>query len=162
MKKNLFCIIFSAIVLLNFSSCKKDSKTTTTTPTPTPTFNWTGTAPFSVKLDGVSYVVAASDISVFDVLGYLNINADLSDDLSVALSLQSAIVAGEYTTPSPNNITHTNTLSGFQGAGLNSGCKIKIIQNTPTLIEGKFYGTVKAVTGNETHTLAEGYFKVTK
>lgn len=147
--------------LLLTNSCSKDKKTTTTGGGGT-SWNWTGTEPFSVKLDGVSYTVSAADISIFDILGYYNINADLTDDLSIALSLQSGVAVGEYTTPSPNNFTHTNLITGYQGSALNSGGKIKIIQNTATTIEGKFYGTVSSPLSQETHVIAEGYFNITK
>lgn len=156
----LFACLIGTILI---SSCKKDTQDpNTNTGGGSTSWNWAGTVPFSVKLDGVSYTVPANKITIFDIFGYYNINAELTDDLSVALSLETTITTGEYNTPSPNNFTHTNQVTGFQGGALTNGGKIKIIQNTATLIEGKFYGTVTSPINSQTHTLAEGYFKITK
>lgn len=160
MKKLILYITLIGVIQL-CGSCNKDKKTATTGGGTT-AWNWSGTAPFSVKLDGVAYLVPEAKISIFDILGYYNINAKLTDDLSVALSLQSTVAVGEYTTPSPNNFTHTNQVSGYQGGATNAGGKIKIIQNSATTIEGKFYGTVTSPLNQETHAIAEGYFKITK
>ena len=162
--KNISLLVIFFIASLCVSSCKKDQNDTNNNQSggSSTSWNWTGTEPFSVKLDGTSYTVPANKVSIFNIMGYYNINAKLTDDLSVALSLETTITAGEYNTPSPNNFTHTNQLTGYQGGAINNGGKIKIIQNSATHIEGKFYGTVTSPINSEKHTLAEGYFKVAK
>lgn len=161
MQKKLTTIIVAAVLsTILFSACNKS--TTPTATTPATSWNWSGTAPFSAKIDGAAFDTDTSTLQVVSSLGYVNIVVyDKADEVSLGLSIQSNAVAGnEYTMPSPNNLTYTNQNAGMQYIASSGKCKI--ISISANSIEGYFYSDMKDPTGNDPKIpkVTEGYFNV--
>ena len=128
------------------------------------TWNWSGTAPFSVKVDGVDFAVDVNSVTVTEALGLINITlSDATGDISVGLSIPSSVEDGkEYPMPSPCNITYTDYANSLQLIA-KSGA-VKIISITATEVEGLFQSDLYDAVGgtSQTKKLTEGYFKVTR
>lgn len=156
-------LALSAAILA--ASCSKKSSsspsTTTTTTTTGSDWSWSGTAPFSAKVDGVTYLGDSLHTSANTMLGMFNIMSQNSSDTGFSISFVSTPAANtEYAVPSPANF-------GISVMGVGSfeslkGGKIKVINMTSTMIEGKFYGTLVDPTGaiKDSIKVTEGYFNI--
>lgn len=131
-------------------------------------FNWSGTPPLSVKVDGVDFVPDLTDtanVQVFDFAGYTNLMVTDKNNVTIAVSVQSNATANtEYTMPSPDNISYTHDTPDTTYVLQAKTGKYKIITNNATTLEGLFTATLYDPTNTikDTKTLTNGYFKITK
>ncbi len=126
-------------------------------------FNWTGTEPFSAKVDGAVFPLEKAP-KVVHMLGYYSIMADGTDNTSIGLSIPEGAVPGlVYSMPSPANVSWRSGTTPTILLGASSG-KVKITTNNATTIEGYFSADTKDYTGASAVVvrLTEGYFKVAK
>lgn len=173
-----YSVLSALLVVLAFMSCNKSSDDATpsnnngnnNTPinnNPKPQQNvwsWSGTPPFSAKIDGKNFQLDTTSTSVYsEAFGYINLNFNDVGKYNIGLSFQTNVqVDSEYSIPSPANISYTydHIDSGWQLGGFEG--KYKILTMTKDSIEGKFYGKVKDYTNrtNQMKSVTEGYFKV--
>lgn len=168
--KILSFTILIAAVLAGFTSCNKqydthvsDSRDSTNTNvnggSGGSSFNWTGTAPFSVKLDGV--VLNDPDAVFGGGTDYIGVIAG-DGDILITISIPAAATPGQiFSMPTPASISYINGAGEVLGAWPG---KVKVVTNDATTLEGYFYADLKdftGLTGKIIHA-TEGYFKVTK
>lgn len=127
-------------------------------------WNWTGTAPFSVLIDGTAFDTDAASVSVMEAAGYINITvSDVTGDIDLGLSvLGNSEVNKVYDMPSPCNITYTDNANGI--TMMAKAGDLKILNITATEIEGKFEVQLYDQVGGTSATkkMTEGYFKVAR
>lgn len=158
--------------ILFFSSCNKQYNETiiganngSTNPvTGNNSFNWAGTPPLSVKINGTAFATDASTVDVSNMLGYYYVIVEDATGNGVVLTIPTNAIEGkEYSMPSPANITYQFANNGAALGGTSG--KYKIVTNNTTTLEGYFWANTKDYTGqqtSETVALTEGYFKVAK
>lgn len=172
--KKFTCLAFAAIGLLVISSCTKTvidmdaqngnnssgSSAGTSNNGGSSTnnkFDWTGTAPFSVKINGANFNTNPDDTHPYNEFPS-SVNkstvsySDMADTSSLLLDFPTNAEPG---TIYSSLMTYTWPNINFHGSG-----KVKIITNNATEVEGYFYGTISEH-GN-TYQITEGYFKVNK
>lgn len=170
-------ILLAALLFaISFTACNKepiDKSASINVPNPTngntnnpnqgSSWNWTGTEPFSVKIDGVDFNTDASSVSVQEVgwsidIAVSNVAGDIDLELTI---LENSEINKEYTMPSPCNISytnHTDNIIMMARYGV-----VKILNITATEIEGKFEIELFGQAGGAHQKLmTEGYFKVAR
>ena len=160
-----------AAAVLSFASCNKqydtevsDSQTgNNNNGSNNPVFNWTGTAPLSVKFNGVPFVADEVEFVDFTEAGapFYGVNGS-NDTAHFSISIPSTVVAGQVLSfPMPVNMTHEDGGNVIRGAYQG---KMKIITNDATTLEAYFYLGLKDYNGLNGNNIqvTEGYFKVTK
>lgn len=171
-------ILLAALLFaISFTACNKepiDKSASINVPNPTngntnnpnqgSSWNWTGTEPFSVKIDGVDFNTDASSVSVLEAAGYINIVVrNVAGDIDLGLSiLENSEINKEYTMPSPCNISYTNQTDNITMMA-KSGT-VKILNITATEVEGMFELELYDQVGGTpaTKQMTEGYFKVAR
>lgn len=160
-----------AAAILGLASCNKqyntevsDSQTGSTNNNTNSNFNWSGTAPLSVKANGVFF--QATTVNVTEAFGYYYISGHTADgNTSFGPSVPVNAPEGQvYSMPSPANVTwQSNPVSGPMALGAYNG-KCKVVTNNATILEGYFWADTKdySMQRDTVVRLTEGYFKVDK
>ena len=173
MKKIFILITASAFAAVSFVSCNKQTDTkiidsyTNNNGPGSPGgggFNWTGTAPFSAKVNGEAFPF--QEVTVFPpALGLYGISAKGSNQTVINLTIPEDAQEGKvYSMPYPASGSWQDfNQSPFLLLGPSAG-KLKIITMNTTTMEGYFWIDAKDLTGASTTTvkITEGYFKVDK
>lgn len=116
-------------------------------------FNWTGTAPFSAKINGVAFDTDPNTSWPYNIVVKSTVRyRDMADTSSLLLDFPTDAVPGSIYS---SLMTYTWPNIAYHGSG-----KVKIIANSSTEVEGYFYGTVSG--NNTTFQITEGYFKTPK
>jgi len=182
MKRVLFTTMIAACAAMGISGCMSgdydanpDGTVSGTNPLNPPgsgggggggnNFNWSGTDPMSVKIDGTDFLPAAA-IFGNTTVGPFNFDyvqgSSGSDQFMVGFpanatpgtyTFNSSGVAASYTTVENGMPTAYVTSLGGSGA-------VQILENDATHVKGKFYGVGKAAGGSKNFT--QGYFNVSK
>lgn len=131
-------------------------------------FDWTGTAPISVKLDGVPYECDEANINIQEASGGYTIYFYGNDEGNMRGPIiqvsTNAAPGSVYSAPNANaSIGYRDIALGHYWTCFTTG-HIKIVTNNATTIEGYFYGDLVDPTNYTVvqGKLTEGYFKVTK
>jgi hypothetical protein len=131
-------------------------------------FDWTGTAPISVKLDGVPYECDEANINIEEAGGGYTIYFYGNDEGNMkgpVIQIKANATPGSvYNMPNGYaGIGYRDIGQGIYWSCFTSG-HLKIVTNDATTIEGYFYGDLVDATNYTVvkGKLTEGYFKVTK
>jgi len=161
-------------ILLLSIGCKKSGgsgTTTTTTSGDTTKWDWTGTPPLSVIINGTLFQAALTNSFAISnpLTGFSVLGNSATSDSGVSVSFTSTPSAGSvYSMPSPANAGYTIEIPGGPSSGNGqwealSGGAVKILSKTDSTIEGLFYASLKDPTNMSTPatlTMTKGYFKV--
>jgi hypothetical protein len=160
-----------AAAVLSFASCNKQYDTEVSDSqnnnngggSSAPVFNWTGTAPLSVKFNGIPFVADDISFTDFTKVGtpFYGVSGHC-DTAKFSLSIPSTVVPGQvYSFPMPVNMTHEDSEHKARGAFKG---KMKIITNNATTLEAYFYLDLKDLSGLNGNNISvtEGYFKIEK
>ncbi|KAA5534735.1 hypothetical protein F0919_08980 [Taibaiella lutea] len=117
-------------------------------------FDWTGTAPFSAKVDGTLFVIDPESFMPYgNNFGQINVGYwDINTSTHLSLWFNSSATAG--------NIYSCTVQYQLPNVSIHGPGKVKIITNNSTEVEGYFYGTPS--NSDTTFNITEGYFKVPK
>lgn len=179
MKKFLVASLFAASAAMGLSSCMNgdyDANPATNNSGGNPlnpgggsggsNFDWSGTAPMSVKLDGNAW--GPGNVSYMPSVGGLPAQVfaiNNSEQLIIAFPETTApntVVAfsssnfASYTTD-----MNSSDISTKYTASLGSGGAVQILENDASHVKGKFYFNAKNTSGGSKN-ITEGYFDVTK
>ena len=184
--KKLFFIV-AAIGLMSMSSCMNgdyDANPVTSNSGPNPLntggngggggggsnskFDWSGTDPFSAKVDGVPFQSSiVLYVPAFAGVSPASVTASGPNNTSIFVSIPDNATPNSVTNfASPVSASYSaNTMSGnigdVYGSGLGSGGAVQIIEIDATHVKGKFYFNGKSTDGGSKN-ITEGYFNVTK
>lgn len=167
MFKKILSVAVMATALF-FSSCEKENINVDPPGTGSNAndgFNWSGTAPFSVFIDGVSFDVDTNTVEYDAYQDRIVIDADGKNSMTdhrIALMMPADATNDKvYSITSTAFINYDDENPEEVILAPISG-KLKVVQNTSELIEGYFYCTVKNYQTGQLKTMTKGYFKVNK
>lgn len=155
MKKHSFIVMLAVVAFpLLSTGCHKPYSHSQTD------FNWTGTAPLSVDIDGTPY--QATQSSVASPTGAIVLTGSDGSSTSVEVVFKSVPSESQkYNAPDAVNfVVNTQSSSSSDSYSATTG-EAEVTSLVGNTIEGKFYGTVKDTNG-KTHVLTNGYFKMSK
>jgi hypothetical protein len=175
MKRFFTLSVIFASAVLTLSSCSKQyNNTSVTSGTGNGTWTWSGTAPFSAKIDGKQFATNAASVSIVPdsskgPLDFAFTVADTSGTTIMIGLIGSNYKAGDeinFPYPAACDIIRTNpnvTAVGISG-------KMKILQDDGNYISGLFYVTTSSQSidtsivqqHDTTVTLSQGFFRVAK
>jgi len=162
MKRVKLCVALLALSATVLSTgCKKDNNNNSSSNS----FNWTGTAPLSVKINGVQYQATSGSATTFLNNGII-VTGQNASDTAISITFSTAVTANTvYSVPSPSNIALTIQTATTAQNGVYeslSGGGVKILSYSTSSVEGLFYGTLTDPTkvSNATYALTDGYFNV--
>lgn len=179
MKKFLVATVFAATAAMGLTSCMNgdyDANPVTSNTGGNPLnpgggtggskFDWSGTAPMSVKLDGNAW--GPGNVS------YLPSIAGLPAQVFAINNSEEIIIMFPETTAPNTVLTFDNTNIGSYTSDMNSGDistkytaamgsggAVQILENDASHVKGKFYFNAKNSSGGAKN-ITEGYFDVTK
>jgi hypothetical protein len=188
MKQILYASFFAAAAAIGLSSCMNgdyDANPATNSTTINPltqtggnggtggggsnnnsNFNWSGTDPMSVKINGAGWQALAGTFtappgfSAF-VAGNGPENTTVSIDIPTNPTINTTYSFGSNLSARYfANLGSSNPDDNYSTTNGGSG-QVQILENDATHIKGKFYFTAKNTVGGS-RTLAEGYFNITK
>jgi hypothetical protein len=124
-------------------------------------WNWTGTAPLSADIDGVHY--QATNGSVASPFGAIVLTGSDNTDSTVSIIFTGIPEMDVlYDCPSTAKLGFDIKSSTSDDYFAATSGEVKVLSLTGNTIEGMFYGTVKDSATGVTHTLKNGYFKMSK
>jgi hypothetical protein len=182
MKKILITSLLAACAAMSLSSCSKaydanpDGVASGTNPLNPPktgggggggsNFNWSGTDPMSVKIDGTAYqattgVFGSTTVGTYSFDYIAGVSG--TDQFMVGFPVDAA--AGTYTFNNSGTAASFTTVEGgsptVYASSLGGSGSVQIIENDATHVKGKFFGVGKNAAGTS-KDFTEGYFNVTK
>lgn len=121
-------------------------------------FNWTGTAPLSVKVDGKAFQATTGSITASN--GTLTIYAAAGVEASVTFSIPDIIpVGGTYIFTTGNSAQYTENVTDIYNTALAGSGAVRITENDNSHVAGLFYFNAKGTTG-KVKALTQGYFSI--
>ena len=174
MKKILFTSLFAACAAMSLSSCMNgdydanpavaasgtNPLNTGNNNTSSNSFNWTGTDPMSVKMDGTA--MQATSGTAVNLNGLLVIQGQFGSGKVIQIQIPTSTATGATVAFSGNSgLTYFEGTTGFTSA-LGTGGSVYVTENDATHCKGKFYANVKDPIGGTSHSITEGYFNITK
>lgn len=166
MKKFTLSLI-TCVALLSLASCTKqydtvvsNSQTGNSNAGTSGGFNWTGTAPFSAKVNGNAFSPIQVDFANAGTMYTIGgMDANLG---SLLLTVSTNAQPGQiFSLASPQATISYIELATNQVAMPTAG-KLRITANNATMLEGYFWADMAGVNNPSTFKVTEGYFKVNK
>lgn len=163
MFKKILSVAVMATALF-FTSCEKENINVDPPGTGSSAndgFNWSGEAPFSVEIDGSKFSVDKEKVEVNFFPNSMTIDGGGTTEI-LYIMFSDLIKEGDILEfPKGAFINYDdNNPEGVLLVPVSG--KVKITQNTPAIIEGYFYATVKNLQTGQLKQMTKGYFKVNK